>query len=53
MFEEAGSGALGFSGFDPKFFDAFANGMDGECQQVEGGEGLGEMLFAVTKLCSR
>jgi len=37
------------SGGDPQRFDAIADGVDREGQEVEGGEGHGEMLFAATE----
>ena len=50
VFEEAFSSALGLAGFDPQVFEAVADGVHGESQEVHGGEQHGEVLLAVAEI---
>ena len=50
LFEEPFSGAFGLPRLCPEVFEAIADGMEGEGQEVHGGEQHGEVLLAVAEI---
>ena len=49
-FEEAGTGSCLVDGLQPKIVGEFGNGVEGERQEVEGGEDGGQVLLAVAEV---
>jgi hypothetical protein len=50
IFEETFSSAFGLARRDPELFEAIAERVEGEGQQVHGGEQHGEVLLAVAEI---
>ena len=52
VFEKAGTRPLGGPCVGPELFEAVADSVDGEGQQVEGGKQRGEVLLAMAEVVS-